>query len=167
MKVLICLGMAVSAVGSTLACDHTSAAGAERYIASDSALARNAAIKLSPSYQDCIDNSFIDQYPRLKCAEDEHVFQDARLNAVYKRLMKSLPAPERLALRAEERNWIRKRRRRCDFGIDPLPDYVVEAADCEVRQAAKRATVLERRLEGLGIEQSSKERDGSGAAAGG
>jgi uncharacterized protein YecT (DUF1311 family) len=136
----------MSALVSTLACGGVSAEEMERIIAGDSVLAGNAAMKLRPSYQDCLDNSFIDEYPRLQCAYDEYDFQDARLNAVYKRLMESLPPPGKLALRAEERTWIRKRRRRCDFGIDPIPDYVVEAADCEVRWAARRATTLERRL---------------------
>lgn len=143
MKCLLCLGVAIYALVSA---GGLSAEEVERIIASDSILAGNAAMKLRPSYQDCLDNSFIDQYPRLQCAEDEYDFQDARLNAVYKRLMESLPPPAKLTLRAEERTWIRKRRRRCDVGIDPIPDYVVEAADCQVREAAKRATTLERRL---------------------
>jgi uncharacterized protein YecT (DUF1311 family) len=146
MKCLLPLGMAMSALISTLVCDGVSAEEMERIIASDSILAGNAAIKLRPSYQDCLDNSFIDQYPRLECTNDEYDFQDARLNAVYRRLMASLSPAAKLALRAEERSWIRKRRRRCDFGIDPLPDYVVEAADCALSEAAKRATALERRL---------------------
>jgi uncharacterized protein YecT (DUF1311 family) len=156
MKCLLRLGVAISALVSTLACDGVSAEEMERIIASDSILAGNAAIKLRPSYQDCLDNSFIDEYPRLQCAYDEYDFQDARLNAVYKRLMESLPPPAKLALRAEERTWIRKRRRRCDFGIDPPPDYVVEAADCEVSEAAKRSTELERRLKNSTMEHRRK-----------
>jgi uncharacterized protein YecT (DUF1311 family) len=143
MKCLLSLGVAIYTLVSA---GGLSATAVERIIASDSILAGNAAMKLRPSYQDCLDNSFIDQHPRLQCAEDEYGFQDARLNAVYKRLMESLPPSAKLMLRAEERTWIRKRRRRCDFGIDPLPDYVVEAADCQLREAAKRATALERRL---------------------
>jgi len=143
MKCLLSLGVAISALVST---GGVSAEEMERIIASDSILAGNTAMKLRPSYQDCLDNSFIDEHPRLECANDEYDFQDARLNAVYKSLMESLPSPAKLALRAEERTWIRKRRRRCDFGIDPLPDYAVAAADCEVRWAARRATALERRL---------------------
>jgi uncharacterized protein YecT (DUF1311 family) len=143
MKCLLSLGVAIYTLVSA---GGLSATAVERIIASDSILAGNAAMKLRPSYQDCLDNSFIDQHPRLQCAEDEYGFQDARLNAVYKRLMESLPPSAKLMLRAEERTWIRKRRRRCDFGIDPLPDYVVEAADCQLKEAAKRATALERRL---------------------
>ena len=143
MKCLLGLGVAVCALVSA---DGLAAEAVERIVADDSTLADNAAMKLRPSYQDCLDNSFIDQYPRLQCAEDEYGFQDARLNAVYKSLMQSLPPLAKSTLRAEERTWIRKRGRRCDFGIDPIPDYAVEAADCQVREAAKRATALERRL---------------------
>jgi uncharacterized protein YecT (DUF1311 family) len=146
MKSLQYLGVGIAVVVATLACDRISAEEIERITASDSILAENAAMKLRPSYQDCLNNWFIDERPRIQCAYDEYDFQDTRLNASYKRLMDSLEAAGKLALRAEERKWIRKRRRRCDFGIDPLPDYVVDAADCEVREAAMRATELERRL---------------------
>ena len=146
MMVLRGLAVGLAGLAASLVSHDTSAEHADRIIASDNILAENAAIKLRPSYQDCLDNGFIEQRPRIECAYDEYGFQDARLNASYKRLMDSLAPDEQLKLRAEEQKWIRERRLRCDFGAEPLPDYVLEAEDCELSEAAKRATELERRL---------------------
>jgi uncharacterized protein YecT (DUF1311 family) len=140
LKVAIAVGMA------TLGSDPSSAEELERYVSDPSILAENAAIELRTFYQDCLDNYIIDYRPRLHCTDKEYAFQDARLNATYKRLMQSLRPPARAKLKAEERKWILKKLGRCDFGVDARPDDVVAAADCEVRESAKRATELERRL---------------------
>jgi uncharacterized protein YecT (DUF1311 family) len=142
---------------TTLGSGHTSAEELERYVSDPSILAENAAIELRESYQDCLDNYIIDYRPRLQCTDEEYAFQDARLNASYKRLMQSLTPKARARLRTEERKWILKKLTRCDFGVDARPDDVVAAADCEVRESAKRATELKIRLSGRRLGQASEQ----------
>lgn len=118
----------------------------QKLSASDGVVNHNAAIKLRPSYQECIDGSFAATPSLLKCADDEFSFQDRRLNDVYKRLMNSSTPESKAVLRAEEREWLTMKKSRCSAGDQPGQGDEVAAADCDVGETAKRATELEARL---------------------
>jgi len=98
-----------------------------------------------PSYDACLQqaNTTADM---VGCANDEYAFQDKRLNDVYKTLMSTLPTAEKTTLRAEERQWVGDKTRRCKPPRDGGTLAVVEASGCAVEETAKRAAVLEKRL---------------------
>lgn len=79
--------------------------------------------------------------------------QDARLNAVYKKLSASLDDAGRKALREEERQWIAGRDKAC--GVKP---GTVAKNACTTTQTSFRADELEKRAQGAGAK-------GAGAAA--
>lgn len=82
--------------------------------------------------------------------------QDARLNAVYKKLSGSLDDAGRKALRDEERQWIAGRDKAC--GVKP--GTVVKNA-CTTTQTSFRADELEKRARGAGAQEA-----GASAVAG-
>ena len=82
--------------------------------------------------------------------------QDARLNAVYKKLSASLDDAGRKALREEERQWIAGRDKAC--GVKP--GTVVKNA-CTTTQTSFRADELEKRARGAGAKEA-----GASAVAG-
>lgn len=77
--------------------------------------------------------------------------QDARLNAVYKKLSGSLDDAGRKALREEERQWIAGRDKVC--GVKP--GTIVKNA-CTTTQTSFRADELEKRVRGAGARQTGE-----------
>jgi len=82
----------------------------------------------------------------LRCSYTEYDFQDRRLNRSYRRLLGTLPASERDALREEEREWIRRKEAYCAPEPESGQGQAIASADCLVGETAGRAAELEARL---------------------
>lgn len=100
------------------------------------------------TYDACINAAATAFTATQKCIENEYDYQDARLNRVYKKLMKQLSSPERAKLRIEERKWITYRDHQCSTNDDDSQGYRLASNDCSLEQTAKRASMLEARLSG-------------------
>lgn len=103
------------------------------------------AIGLRPTYVDCIRGGARTTPAMLDCADLEFAFQDKRLNKTYGTVMSSLGDSERSALRSEERKWLSLKAKKCALPDDPGSTDHVIAADCDVTETARRATLLEQR----------------------
>jgi uncharacterized protein YecT (DUF1311 family) len=99
-----------------------------------------------PSYYTCIDHNDGSMPSLQACADAEFVYQDKRLNRVYGKLVKSLSASDRIALRDEERAWIKKKDGACVLAEHPGQGQMLDAASCAVTETARRARELEHRL---------------------
>ncbi|PYR32320.1 MAG: hypothetical protein DMF92_02510 [Acidobacteria bacterium] len=87
---------------------------------------------------------------RAQCLGDELRGADRTINRVYAELVKSLPPPDRLTLRDDERAWLKTRDRTCGITwsqgdratwfADLLRDY--QKTVCVVRLTNERVTVL-------------------------
>ncbi|WP_051943885.1 MULTISPECIES: lysozyme inhibitor LprI family protein [Luteibacter] len=109
-------------------------------------VARNAELRLRPSYQQCIDASMAATPLLLECSSNEFAFQDGRLNDAYKKLRASLNEQQRLKLRDEEREWLAGKKIQCSSGEEPGQGDLIVSATCEVVETAKRANELINRL---------------------
>ncbi|MEZ2417459.1 lysozyme inhibitor LprI family protein [Luteibacter sp. RCC_6_2] len=105
----------------------------------------SASLKLRASYQHCLDASGGATPGMQDCIDAEFAYQDKRLNAVYKRLMSTASASERIVLRNEERGWIVAKEKRCAVPESPGQGDIIDSASCVVTETAKRATELESR----------------------
>lgn len=113
---------------------------------SSEAEAYGQAIKIRPSLKQCLKDSG-DTTPGMRdCLNEEHAYQDKRLNQVYRKLMANLEMAERESLRQEERRWIAFRDKFCAVAPDPGQGQELDADSCLVDQTADRATELESRL---------------------
>lgn len=76
------------------------------------------------------------------CAQSEIASQDARLNKAYQQVMRQLAStPERrLALRAEQRSWLKARDYECKVDQDTIN------SSCLVMKTATRANELESKV---------------------
>lgn len=102
-------------------------------------------IGLRPSLGSCLKQTDGTTPGIQTCLAQEHVFQDARLNRAYKKLMGSLNETSRKDLRDEERRWITFRNNFCSAGNEPGQGQELESDECLVDQTADRATELELR----------------------
>ncbi len=82
----------------------------------------------------------------VDCTATEIDRQNAVLNAKYAALMKRLPAPRKVSLRASERAWITSRDRQCQAEIadDPGTLSQVTYTDCILDETIKRILWIER-----------------------
>jgi uncharacterized protein YecT (DUF1311 family) len=103
-------------------------------------------ISIRDAYNDCVGGGGETTAAILTCANNEFTFQDGRLNKAYKSLMSRLGKEERAALRSAERRWLVEKGERCALPAEPGTADQIVAADCEVRETARRATELEERL---------------------
>jgi uncharacterized protein YecT (DUF1311 family) len=115
-------------------------------ISADDFVAVDAALGIRRPYTDCISGGGPTTAAMLRCAHDEFIFQDKRLNDVYRTLMARLGVQDKSALRSAESAWIVDKERRCALPVDPGTTDQVTSADCAVRETAQRATELEKRL---------------------
>jgi uncharacterized protein YecT (DUF1311 family) len=115
-------------------------------ISADDFMAVDAALGIRRPYTDCISGGGPTTAAMLRCAHDEFIFQDKRLNDVYRTLMARLGVQDKSALRSAESAWIVDKERRCALLEDPGTTDQVTSADCAVRETAQRATELEKRL---------------------
>ncbi|WP_448096306.1 lysozyme inhibitor LprI family protein [Luteibacter yeojuensis] len=108
-------------------------------------MAVDATLGIRRPYTDCISGGGPTTAAMLRCAHDEFIFQDKRLNDIYRTLTARLSVQDKTELRSAERAWLVDKKRRCALPEDPGTTDQVTSADCEVREAAKRAAELERR----------------------
>ncbi|PPU68064.1 DUF1311 domain-containing protein [Xanthomonas pisi] len=76
------------------------------------------------------------------CIATEHEYQDAKLNKVYKALIKRLGDEEKIKLRDQQRQWIADRDEKCFYDPDSGQAGLVDAAQCRLEMTAHRATYL-------------------------
>ncbi len=120
-------------------------AGPRQESSNDGSVEVDENISLRPAYDDCVSGGGPTTAVVLKCAYDEFKFQDRRLNDIYKTLMARLSVDEKAVLRNEERKWLADKKQRCALDEDAGTTDQIAAADCEVRETARRATDLEKR----------------------
>jgi uncharacterized protein YecT (DUF1311 family) len=101
---------------------------------------------LRSRYSECISGDAMSTAGALQCAHDEFAFQDARLNAAYRKLMSALSDAEKATLRSQERQWLVSKKKHCALPADAGTTDQVTSADCEVTETAQRANYLENRL---------------------
>lgn len=104
---------------------------------------------LRPQYQRCLDASGGVVPAMQDCIDEEHAWQDRRLNETYRRLVAHLPASEAATLRERQRAWIRQRDRDCDPGAAPGQGQLFDADSCRTRRTAERAAQLQAQLDRL------------------
>ncbi|SMQ94993.1 lysozyme inhibitor LprI family protein [Xanthomonas fragariae] len=104
-------------------------------------------VQLRFSYRQCVKNSDAVMPVLMNCNNEEYEYQDARLNKVYHRLLSKLPADEKVALKQEERDWIKQRDALCQSNGSLGGGQAEELEDrsCELNATAKRADELESR----------------------
>lgn len=144
---LSCASMLMLGLSTNIACAQTSRHGAKNH--DPSALnehSSNVQLGLRPSFEKCIDASGGVTSDMIDCDGEEYVFQDKRLNRVYKLLMSQLDAQEKFQLRDEERVWIKYRDTHCVFHDTGGTADDIAAHDCQMTQAALRAAQLQQRI---------------------
>lgn len=99
-----------------------------------------------PSYGACVKAAAGVTLALNNCIGAEHAFQDKRLNTVYHRLRKTLPASVRIKLRDQERAWIAQRDKTCKADHNGGTASLLDANQCQLDETATRAAVLEGRL---------------------
>lgn len=105
---------------------------------------------LRDSFQKCVDEAAGATWPTQDCIADEYDYQDARLNHVYRWLIKAVSKQESENLRARQRAWIIERDKACPWGSDTEGQARrLEANYCAMERTAIRAKELERELQGL------------------
>ncbi|MFK3648949.1 lysozyme inhibitor LprI family protein [Lysobacter enzymogenes] len=104
---------------------------------------------LRPQYQRCVDASGGAAPAMQDCIDEEHAWQDRRLNETYRRLIARLPANAAASLRERQRAWIRQRDRDCDPGATPGQGQLFDADSCRTRRTAERAAQLQAQLDRL------------------
>ena len=72
----------------------------------------------SKTYNDCMDAAGGSTLPMKDCMGAEYEAWDNQLNAAYQALMASRAGPEKVALRDEERAWLRRTKSKCDHAGD-------------------------------------------------
>lgn len=112
----------------------------------DDTSASSADKHLRPGFDICMDASDGVTVKMNSCLAKEFDYQDKRLNTAYQALRKSLSDKDRLALRDEERTWIKTRDAKCAPDKDGGTAALLVSGDCALTQTAERATELENRL---------------------
>ena len=103
------------------------------------ALAQVAPAGISDRYLACQARAEANTVQQGICAQSEIASQDARLNKAYQQVMRQLAnTPEkRLALRAEQRSWLKARDYECKIDQETIN------SSCLVTKTASRANELE------------------------
>ena len=92
---------------------------------------------LRPSWKLCMDSHMLPG--QMDCIDAEISYQDARLNRNYKRTMARLTPPQRVVLRASQREWLRAYEPECNrHGTTMLASM-----SCILFEITKRADWLE------------------------
>jgi uncharacterized protein YecT (DUF1311 family) len=102
---------------------------------------------LRGSYYDCARSSDGSTWSIQSCIENEFVYQDARLNSVYRNLRSKLPDAERLGLRNDERRWLSDKEGACKWDETREGQAQrINANICSLKKTADRAAQLEKEL---------------------
>ncbi|HXH14713.1 MAG TPA: lysozyme inhibitor LprI family protein [Sphingomonas sp.] len=106
------------------------------------ALAQDGTPGLSAKYLACSARAGSNTVQSGICAQSEMTAQDARLNKAYQQVMRQLAATpdKRLALRNEERSWLKARDYECKVDQETINN------SCLVAKTALRANSLESRI---------------------
>lgn len=112
----------------------------------DDTSASSADKHLRPGFDTCMDASDGVTVKMNSCLAKEFDYQDKRLNKAYQALRKPMSDKDRLALRDEERAWIKARDTKCAPDKDGGTAALLVSGDCALTQTAERATELEGRL---------------------
>jgi uncharacterized protein YecT (DUF1311 family) len=99
--------------------------------------------------QDC--GRYITQMDMNICANANAEAADTALNAVYKQVLASRPAPaDKDGVRQAERGWIKYRDKTCADEVGPREDggsiWPMDMANCEQTETDKRIRALQRML---------------------
>ncbi|MDD2558727.1 MAG: lysozyme inhibitor LprI family protein [Desulfuromonas sp.] len=99
----------------------------------------------SKSYNTCIDASGGATFKIIDCIKDEHIKQDKRLNAAYKKLGLQVSPDQKKLLVTAQRLWIQYRDANCSFYYDPDGGSVarINGVACHLEMTAQRANELE------------------------
>ena len=105
--------------------------------------------RLTRSYTHCMANGAAGRGQTLamnNCTSAEIARQDARLNQVYKAVMKRLGPKRKAALRTSERQWVARRDRTCRTAAEAFGDGSgagLEHGQCILRETIARTIWLE------------------------
>jgi uncharacterized protein YecT (DUF1311 family) len=100
--------------------------------------------KLRSSYYKCASSTEGVTWAMQKCIETEFVYQDGRLNTVYRKLRVKLSEPRKSQLRDEEKKWIGDKNGSCKWDAETEGQAKrIEANICSLKMTAARAEQLE------------------------
>ncbi len=108
--------------------------------------------RFSAAFNQC-NQQALDTAAKLECYDAEYVYQDKRLNAVYKKLMRSIPKSDQALLKNAQHQWIKYR----DADFKLYSEYSsgtsmnIFAVARQTAQVAQRAEELEILLDRSGI----------------
>lgn len=100
-----------------------------------------AEVKLSPSYDKCMDKSGGVTSSMLDCGNAETKIQDTKLNKAYKNAMKALEPKKQTELKDVQRLWVKYRDSQCGFynGLTGGTVDSLNASSCFLNMTAERA----------------------------
>jgi uncharacterized protein YecT (DUF1311 family) len=104
-----------------------------------------AEVKLSPSYDKCMDKSGGTTSSMLECADKETKIQDLKLNKAYKNAMKALEPKKQMELKDVQRLWVKYRDAHCGFyeGLTGGTMDSLNTSSCFLEMTAVRVEELE------------------------
>jgi uncharacterized protein YecT (DUF1311 family) len=108
-----------------------------------------AEVKLSPSYDKCMDKSGGVTSSMLDCGNTEIKIQDTKLNKAYKNAMKALEPKKQTELKDVQRLWVKYRDAQCGFynGLTGGTIDSLNASSCVLEMTAQRTQELENIVE--------------------
>lgn len=103
----------------------------------------------APQHERCLQDAQGVTYDMLECLQRALVFEDARLNAGYRKLLDQLSPARRQQLRATQRLWVSYRDANCGFYADPQAGTSAQLAaqECLLTHTRARADELARWLQ--------------------
>ena len=108
---------------------------------------------LRESYKTCIEQSGGVTVEMLNCTATETEYQDARLNKIYKALVKKMPKQRALLLQKSERLWLDFRQANCAARVDPNGGTAesLVATECHLGSIGSCAQELENLNESIDV----------------
>lgn len=105
---------------------------------------------LRDSYIKCAEATNGSTWEMQSCVEEEFEYQDARLNAAYRKLQSQLPEAQKKSLTQDERKWMSDRDESCEWHPEEEGQAQrIEANICSLKQTSDRANQLEKMLADL------------------
>lgn len=99
---------------------------------------------LRASYHDCVAANDGSTWDMQDCIEAEFVYQDTKLNSMYRTLLLRLPEERKEAMKVEERSWIAEKEAACKWDVETEGQAQrIEANMCALERTAARAQYLE------------------------
>lgn len=115
-------------------------------VAAFPAVAEEIENRYSSEWRRCIDASGGNTFDIIDCNQVELGVWDKKLNAEYKSVMSSLPSTKQQELRAVQRDWIKRRDKKCGAMANPDEGQMgrMAASECVLEMTARRSVELER-----------------------